>query len=66
MLFTYAHALNWIPVEWPNASNSNDFARTWNDDYWTDYSTRNGLIISDFSEDKGLRLDSHVRILLDL
>jgi hypothetical protein len=48
LLFAYAHALNWIPVKWPNASNSNDFARTWNDDYWTNDCIRNGFIISDF------------------
>ena len=65
LLFAYAHALNWIPVEWPNASNSNDFARTWNNNR-IDACTLNSHILSNFSEDKGLRLDSQIRILLDL
>jgi hypothetical protein len=34
-LSAYTHALNRIPVEWINASDSDDFARTWAD--WADY-----------------------------
>jgi hypothetical protein len=57
--------LNGIPVEWINTSDSDDFARTWNDNWIeADGWVYNVSILIDFSEDKDLRLDSWVGILL--